>query len=700
MAEDIAVCGVANARVVGSVVQAGTIHCLVAGPARRHDLAVVPRQLPPALGDFTGRIELLDTLDGLLAPGNGDVPGTLATVVIEGPAGVGKTTLAVQWAHRAQDRFADGTLFADLGGYGPAAPVDPGVVLGEFLFALGIREKKIPTDVDAQVALYRSVLAGRRVLVLLDNVGSPEQVRPLLAGGKDCLVMVTSRSGLAGLSITDAPTRLKVGLFSQSESECLVSGILGPCCARAESDALAELVRLCERLPLALRIAASRIATRPYVSVGDVVDDVRDDRHRLAALSGSGDARSALRDVFAWSYARLPGDQAQMFRLLGLHPGREFGVHAAAAVAGVDVPTACRLLDDLADIHLVEPVGRNRYQMHDLLNAYAAERADSEEDDDSRRRSLMNVLAWYAHVAAAADDLVFPGCAAPDVGLPPLALPVPLSDRPEALAWLHTEQATVLTALSCAARYGFRSIAVALACSVRFLTLRRRALWTDRLTAESLGLEAARACENLRAEAFLLMRRGDTHQLLGRWAESDADFEAERALARVLGDRDRLAEALCGLGRGRKLRHRYAEAWNYYHQARQVVRGANNTLAEAVVHCNLSQICGRLGRHRRALDHAQVELVLRRRAGDRVGEAYALWDAAVACQGLESHTASIGLAERAIAMYRELGASEEFLAMALETAAVSYKVCGNIVRAEQSMAEASALFANLGDPCG
>src|SRR6266496_1970789 len=343
--------------VTGSVVQAGTIRQLIVRQSPRREELPVPRQLPPAVRDFEGRDHQLARLDALLFPGDGNRRAGMVISALAGTAGVGKTTLAVQWAHRVEHHFTDGTLFANLRGYGPSSPLDPNLVLPSFLHVFGIQEDRVPAELDAQVGLYRSLLADRRVLVLLDNVRTAEQVRPLLPGSPGCLVLVTSRASLTGLIVAEAASQVTLDLFPPDEADALVRRILGPERVDAEPRAVADLIEVCARLPLALRVAATRIATRPRTSIADVVEDITDEQDRLDMLSSSGDERSAVRTVFDWSYTQLAGEHAHLFHRLGLHPGAEFSTHAAAALAGIDAVTAYRQLEALADAHLIE-IGR------------------------------------------------------------------------------------------------------------------------------------------------------------------------------------------------------------------------------------------------------------------------------------------------------------------------------------------------------
>lgn len=375
----------------GAVVQAGSIQQVLsltgAIPARA-DWTVVPRQLPGVVRDFTGRAEHLVALDALLPPEAGARPGmgvpeAVVITAVDGAAGIGKTTLAVWWAHRVQHDFPHGTLYVNLRGYGPGDPATATDVLDGFLRALGVPPERMPIGAEAQAGLFRSLLAGRRVLVVLDNAHRADQVRPLLPGTPGCLVVVTSRDSLTGLVVMDGASRLTLDLLTEYEATHLVTGILGPDRADTEAAAVSELVRWCARLPLALRIAAGRAVAYPHTTVADVVTDLADEHARLDVLSLGGDERTAVRAVFDWSYHALSDRQARVFRRLGLHPGPEVSVHAASAVTDLDPPATRRVLEELAQVHLIEPVAQGRFRFHDLLRAYALDQT-MREDSQAR----------------------------------------------------------------------------------------------------------------------------------------------------------------------------------------------------------------------------------------------------------------------------------------------------------------------------
>ncbi len=657
-------------------------------PTARTAPTNVPRQLPMVVRDFIGRTRPLAALDAATDAGAAEA------VLVDGAAGAGKTTLAVHWALTRQDRFPDGALFVNLCGYGPSAPMEPAHALAAFLHALGVPEDRIPAEPDVQAGLYRSLVAGRRMVILLDNAVDAEQVRPLLPGAPGCVTIVTSRATLTGLVVAEAAHRIALDLFTPREAVELVTRVVGAERVAAEPDAARELVRLCAGVPLAVRVAASRAALRRHTTLADVVDDIAGPGARLTVLSGADD-RTSVRAVLNWSYERLSAGQALLYRRLGLHPVPEFGIPAAAALTGLDPDRTHRKLDELAEVHLLEPVGRTRYRFHDLLHVHAAERAGAHDSPGDRHRALSAMVAWYGHAAASADRLVFPG--QPTLPAEPSAH-VALADRNEAWSWLNTECEVMLEALRYADDHGMTDATVTLAAATRFLALRPRGLWSTRLAAETRGLLAARTAGDQAAEAALCGSRADTHQMMGHWSASDTDLERLAVLAEQLDDLALRAEAVCGMGRNRKLQHRDIEAHGYYRRALPLVRNSGGGRLEAVVECNLSQISARLGRHRDALRHARRELILRREHGDMVGEAYALYNMAVAEQGLGDHRAAIQLGERAQAIYRATAATDQFLADVLETMAVSLDDTGDRVTARQYWHEAATILGERGDP--
>jgi DNA-binding SARP family transcriptional activator len=358
---------------------------------------VVPAQLPADVSGFTGRDGPIDLLDALLRT-DGEDAGTAAVVAaIAGTAGVGKTALAVHWAHRVRDRFGDGQLYVDLRGRADGPPVRPIEALARFLRALDVPPEQIPSDVDEAGALYRSLLARRRVLVLLDNAHDAEQVRPLLPGHPHCIALVTSRDRLGGLIARDGATPLPLDALTGGEARALLARLLGGARVADEPAAVADLAAVCDNLPLALRIAAANLSARPRTGIAGYVRRLRADR--LGGLEAGGDG---VRAAFDLSYAALPDPARRLFRLLGVVPGRDISVPAAAALAGARPAEAEPWLERLAIAHLVQEHAFGRYTLHDLLRRYAAERAQAEEPETERRRALDRLYRYHQRGAGAA----------------------------------------------------------------------------------------------------------------------------------------------------------------------------------------------------------------------------------------------------------------------------------------------------------
>jgi DNA-binding SARP family transcriptional activator len=355
-----------------------------------------PAQLPAGVGRFTGREADLARLSTLAHRG-----GPMVICTIAGPAGVGKTALAVHWAHRARPEFPDGQLYVDLRGYGPDRPLRAVDALAHFLTALGVPAATVPRDVEAAAGLYRTLLSGKRVLVLIDNAGDPGQVRPLLPGSRDCLVLVTSRDQLRGLAARDGAVRLDLDPLGQDEAIRLLTRLIGPDRGRATPELVAELAGLCGRLPLALRIVAANLAARPHRPLADLAAELAAG-DRLSALAVTGDPKSAVRVAFDHSYVLLPAALRRLFRLLGLAPGADITVPAAAALAGIAPAEAADLLDALAAANLVKRRPPDRYAMHDLIRRYAAELAGEPDLEADGRAALARLREHYRYPRAAA----------------------------------------------------------------------------------------------------------------------------------------------------------------------------------------------------------------------------------------------------------------------------------------------------------
>ncbi|RJQ82559.1 hypothetical protein D5S17_01945 [Pseudonocardiaceae bacterium YIM PH 21723] len=655
----------------------------------------VPRQLPPLLRDFTGRQQQLAELDRLLD----ESADAVMISAVDGTAGVGKTALAVQWAHGVQQFFPGGTLFVNLRGYGPTAPLDPRLALAGFLTALGVPAAQIPADQDALTGLYRTTLADRRVLILLDNAGSAEQVRPLLPSAPGCLVLITSRSTLTGLTVADGVGRLPLGLLSDLDSRQLLHRIIGADRLATEPGAVTDLIGACSRLPLALRIAAARIATRRFLTVADVVREIRTNERGVDALNTADDERTTVRAVFDWSYTKLSPEPARTFRLLGLHPGPEFGVLAVSALTGLDEEGAYRHLEILADLNLLEIIGHRRYRFHDLLHDYARTRCAAECRPPEITSARTAVLTWYAHTAWLADGLAFPSypCLPWEPAIPPSPLPE-LTDRSTAFGWFGLERPNLVQAHQEAWQHGLSYLVTILAAGCRFLFLRERTQRTVLADLSFRGVQAARRTGAAHSEALLLAFLAEALASVDRVEEARIHFTRLRELATRIEDPLTLSLALLGLGSLSRGEMDYRRARELYEAAAPVAERTGDLRQQAVVFSCLSTIHTHLGEYRTALGYAQRHLDLRQRCGDPLGEAHAWYISAMATQGLGEHENALRLAEQSIALHRTLDGSEPELALALDCAATSLQQLGHAARAAEHLREAAELFERLGDP--
>jgi DNA-binding SARP family transcriptional activator/DNA-binding XRE family transcriptional regulator len=416
---------------------------------------VIPRQLPASARYFTGREREHRMLSELLARASPEA-GKVAVAALTGMAGVGKTALAVNWAHQVADRFPDGQLFADLRGFRHlGAPVQPAEVLRGFLTALGVPASRISAGTAERAALYRSTLASRRVLIVLDNARDAEQVRPLLPGASGCLVLVTSRNRLTGLAAADGAHLLALRSLTDEESYRLLTRTLGTERVTAERAAIDELVALCARLPLALCNAVARAAARPGLPLAMLVAELRDRCGRLDALE-TGEPATSVRVVFSLSYAKLTGLAAEMFLMLGMFPGAELTVPAAAALAGLDRSQAQAALARLCDEHLLAEQAPGRYTCHELLRAYAAESASTWLDEAERHDAVYRMLDYYLHTASAVSALLCPHLAPRVLGAPrPGGAPEHFRDARQAAEWARSERSALFAAISLAAEGGY-----------------------------------------------------------------------------------------------------------------------------------------------------------------------------------------------------------------------------------------------------
>jgi tetratricopeptide (TPR) repeat protein/DNA-binding SARP family transcriptional activator len=549
-------------------------------------------------------------------------PVTVVISAVSGTAGVGKTALALRWAHRVRGRFPDGQLYVNLRGDDPDRPVSPGDALVGFLAALGVTGPEVPAGLDDRAARFRTEASGRRMLVLLDNAAGVEQVRPLLPGASTCVVVVTSRDALAGLVAVPGARRLDLDLLPPADAVALLRRLVG---TRVEADpaAAAALARHCARLPLALRVAAELAATRPAEPLDRLVAELADQQQHLDRLDAGGDPGGAARTVFSWSVRHLAPDPARLFRLLGLHPGPDLDPYAAAALTGTTAAPAGRALDTLARGHLVQPAGDGRYGLHGMLRAYATDLATTQDTEADRRAAVGRLLDYYLAATAAAIDAWYPAEAQPRARAAAPGLAIPTFDSSEqALAWLDTEWPALAACAQAAARDWPRH-AVALAATLaRYLETGGH--HTEALTVHRLAREAAHRTGDQAGAAAALTHLGVGYLRDGRYAAAAEHLEQAVILFRQSGDHVGEARTLGNLGNVHWQQGRCKPAAEYYRQALDRYRQLGDQIGQAHALGGLADVYARQGRYQPAAEHFEQALTGFRQIGDRFGEAAAL----------------------------------------------------------------------------
>ena len=569
-----------------------------------------PRQLPADVAAFTGRLAELTDLDRL--------PDTTSVVItsIDGMPGIGKTALAVHAAHRFADRYPDGQLFVDLHGHTPGVvPRRPTEVLEHMLRALGVPGTQIPSGLDERAALYRSQLADQRILVLLDNAATEAQVRPLLPGAPGSLVLITSRHRLAGLdhsytlSLDTLPTRDAIRLFVHTAG----AGRL-----RDQQPALlTELVELCGRLPLAIRIAAARMRSHRAWDLSHLLERLRDQRRRLSELEAGQRSVTAALDL---SYQHLSPDQQHAYRLLGLHPGHDITAEATAALLDRGVSHAGRVLDQLLDANLLHEPTPGRYRFHDLIRAHAAHTQTSDQLGSTGRAALHRLLDHYRHTAALAVDAAYPHDREQRPSVPPARTPAAhVPGLAEALAWLDTELPNLLAAARYAAEHGWPDHVLHLS-AILHRHLRTRGHYSDAETLHRWALVTARAAGDRAGELAALTGLGHINRLQGRWVQATEDHQQAVRIARATRQQAAELDALNGLGQIHRRRGRYEQAVEHYQQALGIARATGYRTGELDALVGLGDIYRRQDRYTEAIDHYQQALGIARATGYRTGE--------------------------------------------------------------------------------
>ena len=615
---------------------------------------VTPRELPAPVSHFAGRADELAALTGLLGQSGEQTPGTIVISAIGGTAGVGKTALAVQWAHHVADRFPDGQLYVNLRGYDPDQPMPAADALAGFLRALGVPGQDIPAEEAERATRYRSLLAGKRTLVVLDNAGSVEQVRPLLPGTSACAVVVTSRDALAGLVARDGAQRLELDLLPLRDAVGLLRKLIGE---RVDDDpgAAEVLAGQCSRLPLALRVAAELAAARPAVPLAELAGELADRQRRLDLLDAGGDPRTAVRAVFSWSHRHLDDDSARAFQLLGLHPGTDFDAYAAAALTGAGLEQARRVLDVLARAHLIQMPRPARYAMHDLLRAYARELAATGDGQEGQQAALSLLFDHYLHTAAVAMDTLYPAERQRRPRIPPPTAPAPPVIQPAAArAWLNAERETMVNVTAHAAEHGWPAHATQLSATL-FRYLHTGGHYAEAISIHGNARAAANRAGDRAAEATALNGLGTVHLQQGDHQQAAARLQQALALFRQTGDRSGQARTLDNLGHVYTQQGRYQQAAEVKRQAVNVFREIGDRFGEARALANLGSVLEQQGRCQQAISHYRRAMVLARELGDLHGQAHARGNLGAVYLRQGRYQDAAGSLQQALILFRQLG---------------------------------------------
>ncbi|MBW4717279.1 AfsR/SARP family transcriptional regulator [Saccharothrix obliqua] len=655
---------------------------------------VVPRQLPAVPRLFTGRATELAELDRALTTTPDDVSG--ATVVISsigGTGGIGKTWLALTWANRWVDRFPDGQLFVDLHGFSAAdEPVEPAVALRGFLDALGVEPDRIPTGLDAQAALYRSLVAGRRMLVVLDNAATVDQVVPLLPGSPTCTVLVTSRHRLASLIDRHGARHLNLDILTRDEARALLTARLGTHRVGSAPRAVDELIRLCGGHSLALAITARNVGTRPTAPLAEVAAELRE--LGLEALDHDTDPSASLPTVLSWSLRRLTEEQRTLFALLGIAPGPDTTAPAVAALGGLPPATTRRTLTALEEASMLERRPGGRYAMHDLIRAYAAT-LGRELPEHVRRAALVRVLDFRLHTAVVAGRLLNPHRPLADPG--PLAPGVrlhPLPDIATAMAWLDAEHATLLATQRTAAALGCHRVVWHLAWALHAFHL-LRGHRHDALATWRAALDAADHLPDPATRSRAHRHLGTAYSRLRLHEQAVPHLEQSLALARQHRDPVEHAHAHDALAIAWERRGDDRRALEHARQALDLFRAVDHPVWEAKALNAVGWYAARLGEYDTAHEHCHASLTLFRHHGYPEGEADALDSLGFIAHRTGDHHQALDHYRQALALRRALNHTYD-VANILDHLAHPHAALGHRRQARAAWREALQLYREQG----
>lgn len=652
--------------------------------------AEVPRQLPSSKAGFIGREPFLAQLDELLPDQDDQTRRPVVIAALHGLGGVGKTSLAVHWAHRVARHFPDGQLFVNLRGYGPREPMEPAAALDVLLRGLGIPCEEIPVAPDARSALLRSAVAGKRLMLVLDDARDAEQIRPLLPGS-GCLVLVTSRSQLRGLAARDGAHRIAVDALPASEAVALLRARLS---ATVEDDALLELADLCGRLPLALTIAAERANQGGVVGLGELISELRDEQARLDALADYADQLADVRAVFSWSFHALERDAARLFCQLGLAPAVDIGIEAAAALAGLPVDATRRQLDRLVAASLVSS-SNGRFRLHDLVREYAAEMAREELTEEGCAQAQHRLYQWCLRTSTQAERLLTPRLIVlhPDVDEPGTPRVDFGGDRARAVAWIDRET-DVLIAVAHAAVEALPWVSVGIAHAL-WDPLRWNRSWDEALALQECALQAARAVGGGEVEVRALLDIGGVLRGSVDPGAAIAVTEQALALSERIGDLSLRSRVLWDFAFVMRCIGQPGRAVEYQEEALEIEIRLGREWKQAYLRNALAEDLAALSLYDRALAEAEQALTIAERIGTAKEQSFALDTLGEVHHALADYQAAVECFSRAIQLADE-GVVPRHRAIILSNLGRSQVAAGRRAEARMSLQSAIRLVDEYG----
>jgi DNA-binding SARP family transcriptional activator len=655
-----------------------------------------PRGLPPDVHPFTGRERETTELQRLLAEGlaEGNANTVLITAV-SGAAGMGKTALAVHAAHQLADHFPDGQLYVNLRGFDPTGePLSPVTAIRGFLIAFGVPPNAIPTELDGLTAMYRSLAAGKRMLIVLDNASSSEQVIPILPASPSCTVMITSRHRLVSLTARHGAHQLVLDVLPERDARDLLAHYVGLERMAAEPDAVADLLGMCAGLPLAVRIVAARAEHNPTFPLAVLADELRDATALLDGLD-AGDQWVNLRTVLSWSVRALSPQAAGVFGLLGVAPGVDIGLPAAASLTGQPTGQTRTILRELENASLVQQHMPGRYRMHDLIRAYATDFAAVDLAEHVREAALRRVIDFYTHTAHTADRLLSPY--RPPIEFDPPAPgthPEPLPDVPKAMAWLDSEHAALLAAQHAAASHTWHRAVWQLAWAMDTLHL-RRGHRHDRLAVWRAALDAATHLPDPKTRMLAHRLLGDAYVTLGHHEESIEHLHQALTLAEQHHDTDQQAHTDRALAWAWEQRGDYRRALEHATRALDLYRALDQPVGEATALNALGWYAARLGEYDTARTHSQAALILHRHHHNAEGEAETLDSLGYIAHSNGHYRQATDYYQQALTLFRTLGNTYE-AANTLNALGHPHVALGEHEQARVAWREALELFQDQG----